>query len=173
MSGIRIYLEKEKKSGASSSTLKEGQIERKRDKKGTDMTRMVIYFSDNFRLITWMVTLVNFYIWNIPLEESVSILAPLFFPHLGPKWAAAIFWWTFQSLHLMHCQYLPFFALIKKEREIGRNTNINQRCQTQFLEGRISAQFSSSQLQLTPAWKFLVILKTLIRWIGVLYYGWS
>ncbi len=34
MSGIRIYLEKEKKSGASSSTLKEGQIERKRDKKG-------------------------------------------------------------------------------------------------------------------------------------------
>ncbi len=34
MSGIRIYLEKENKSGASSSTLKEGQIERKIDKKG-------------------------------------------------------------------------------------------------------------------------------------------
>ncbi len=53
---------------------------------------------------------------------------------------------------------------LKKKREISRNT-IDQWCQTQFLEGLSSAQFSSNQLQLTPAWKFLVILKTLISWI--------
>ncbi|KAK2905343.1 hypothetical protein Q8A67_007142 [Cirrhinus molitorella] len=40
-----------------------------------------------------------------------------------------------------------------------------QRSQTQFLEGRSSAEFSSNQLQLTPAWKFLVNLKSLISWI--------
>ncbi len=36
------------------------------------------------------------------------------------------------------------------------NININQDqwSQTQFLEGRSSAQFSSNQLQHTPAWKF-------------------
>ncbi len=37
--------------------------------------------------------------------------------------------------------------------------------QTQFLEGRSPAQFSSNKLQITPAWKFLVILKSLISWI--------
>ncbi len=30
--------------------------------------------------------------------------------------------------------------------------------QTQFLEGYSSAEFSSNQLQITPVWKFLVIL---------------
>ncbi len=45
---------------------------------------------------------------------------------------------------------------------------LNQWSQTQFLEGHSSAQFSSSQLQLTPAWKFLAILKTVISWIRCL-----
>ncbi len=42
---------------------------------------------------------------------------------------------------------------------------LDQWPQTQFLEGHSSAEFSSNQLQITPAWKFLVILKTLIIWI--------
>ncbi len=43
--------------------------------------------------------------------------------------------------------------------------------QTQFLEGHSSAQFSSNQLQITPAWKFLVILKTLISWVRCVWLG--
>ncbi len=43
--------------------------------------------------------------------------------------------------------------------------------QTQFLEGHSSAQFSSNQLQITPVWKFLVILKTLISWIRCVWLG--
>ncbi len=43
--------------------------------------------------------------------------------------------------------------------------------QTQFLEGHSSAEFSSDQLQITPAWKFLVILKTLISWIRCVWLG--
>ncbi len=43
--------------------------------------------------------------------------------------------------------------------------------QTQFLEGHSSAAFSSNQLQITPAWKFLVILKTLIIWIRCVWLG--
>ncbi len=43
--------------------------------------------------------------------------------------------------------------------------------QTQFLEGHSSAQFSSNQLQLTPVWKFLVILKSLSGWIRCVWIG--
>ncbi len=40
-----------------------------------------------------------------------------------------------------------------------------------FLEGHSAAQFSSNQLQITPAWKFLVTLKTLIIWIRCVWLG--
>ncbi len=43
--------------------------------------------------------------------------------------------------------------------------------QTQFLEGHSSAEFSSNQLHLTPAWKFLVIQKSLIIWIRCVWFG--
>ncbi len=42
---------------------------------------------------------------------------------------------------------------------------VGQWSQTQFLEGHSSAEFSSNQLKITLALKFLVILKTLISWI--------
>ncbi len=48
---------------------------------------------------------------------------------------------------------------------------LNQWSQTQFLEGHSSAEFSSNQPQITPAWKFLVILKTLISWIRCVWLG--
>ncbi len=43
---------------------------------------------------------------------------------------------------------------------------LRQWSQTQFLEGH-----SSAELQLTPAWKFLVILQTLISWIRCVWLG--
>ncbi len=48
---------------------------------------------------------------------------------------------------------------------------LRQRSQTQFLEGHSSAEFSFNQLQLTAAWKFLVILKRLISWIRCVWLG--
>ncbi len=48
-------------------------------------------------------------------------------------------------MHIVHIFLLDCFIL-------------DQWSQTQFLEGHSSAEFSSNQLQLTPAWKFLVIL---------------
>ncbi len=48
---------------------------------------------------------------------------------------------------------------------------VGQWSQTQFLEGHSSAEFSSNQLQFTPAWKFLVILKTLISWFRCVWLG--
>ncbi len=42
-----------------------------------------------------------------------------------------------------------------------------QRTQNQLLEGQRSAEFSSYQLQLTPPWTFLVILKSFISWINM------
>ncbi len=48
---------------------------------------------------------------------------------------------------------------------------LRQWSQTQFLEGHSSVQSSSNQLQFTPAWKFLVILKTLISWIRCVWLG--
>ncbi len=42
------------------------------------------------------------------------------------------------------------------ENNLGLNVAL-----TQFLEGHSSAEFSFIQLQITPAWRFLVILKTL------------
>ncbi len=44
---------------------------------------------------------------------------------------------------------------------------IGQWSQTQFLEGHSSAEFRSNQLQITLAWKFLEILKTLFRAVGL------
>ncbi len=49
--------------------------------------------------------------------------------------------------------------------------HVHQRSQTQFLEGHSSAEFSFNQLQLTPVWKLLVILKTLISWIRCVWLG--
>ncbi len=63
---------------------------------------------------------------------------------------------------------------IKLDAYIGTPTwakNLYQWSQTQFLEGHSSAQYSSNQLQLTPAWKFLVILKTLVCWIRCVWLG--
>ncbi len=48
--------------------------------------------------------------------------------------------------------------------EFTTDHTLKQWSQTQFLEGHSSAEFSSNQLQITPAWKFLLILKTLISW---------
>ncbi len=38
-------------------------------------------------------------------------------------------------------------------------------------KGYQSVEFSSTQLQITPAWKFRIILKTLISWIGCVWLG--
>ncbi len=38
----------------------------------------------------------------------------------------------------------------------GSEVSLKQWSQTQFLEGHSSAEFSSNQPQITPAWKFLV-----------------
>ncbi len=110
MSDIRIYKKKKKNTpGASSSkrTLKEGQIDRE-TKRGRD--NGTYGYSDNLRLITWMVTLVNVNIWNIHLEEFVCIWARSFLPPSLSKVSSHLLM-NFQSLHLIHCQYLHFFAL--------------------------------------------------------------
>ncbi len=48
---------------------------------------------------------------------------------------------------------------------------LQQWSQTQFPEGHSFAEISSNQLQHTLAWKFLVILKTLIIWIRCVWLG--
>ncbi len=43
-----------------------------------------------------------------------------------------------------------------------RTADLEHWPQTQFLEGHSSAEFSSNQLQITPAWTFLVIMTSVI-----------
>ncbi len=59
----------------------------------------------------------------------------------------------------------------KNRRMSAASIALEQWSQTQFLEGHNSAEFSSNQLQITPAWKFLMILKTLIIWIRCVWLG--
>ncbi len=92
--------------------------------------------------------------------------------------AVVIFWWTklFQSMETLHSLLHGQLQLNidrqneREARDIYKKALI-QRSQTQFLEGHSSAEFSSSQLQITPAWKFLVILNTLISWIRCVWLG--
>ncbi len=79
--------------------------------------------------------------------------------------------WIFVQKHCLH---------ICQDRKLNIHIKSNIACtidflkhwsQTQFLEGHSSAEFSSNQLQITPAWKILVILKTLINWIRCVWLG--
>ncbi len=65
----------------------------------------------------------------------------------------------FTDIHMRN-NYRPNRALVHWSRS-----------QSQFLEGHISAQFSSNQLQITPAWTLLLILKTLSSWIRCVLLG--
>ncbi len=61
--------------------------------------------------------------------------------------------------------------ILKQNHLIINILNLDQWSQTQFLEDHSSAEFSSNHLQITPTWKFLVILKTLISWIICVWSG--
>ncbi len=65
-----------------------------------------------------------------------------------------------QSNQILFCLF--YFILWWKQASIESNdknitfkTALKQWSQTQYLEGHSSAEFSSKQLQITPAWKFL------------------
>ncbi len=83
-------------------------------------------------------------------------------PHLCPKWVAAIFLWTF-PVH----KSLPVLAFLWTDWRKKRDQSQNYRpvVSNSFPRGPQLCKFSSNQLQLTPAWKFLVILNILISWI--------
>ncbi len=77
-----------------------------------------------------------------------------------------------RSKKLSPCAVRQVQKLASKNRRMSAaSIALEQWSQTQFLEGHSSAEFSSNQLQITPAWKFLMILKTLIIWIRCVWLG--
>ncbi len=70
-----------------------------------------------------------------------------------------------------HCTYKTHQKIVTGSEMSTLYFCLWQWSQTQFLEGHSSAEFSSNQLQITPAWRFLVILKSFISWIRCVWLG--
>ncbi len=90
-------------------------------------------------------------------------------------------WTTDVAWTILMMSLLPFWALnvsvtllsIQGQKALGFHKKYLNLCykETEFLERHSSAEFSSNQLQTTPAWKFLVMLNTLISWIRCVWLG--